>query len=87
MKDELRFMDELFRIVNGALRLDIGKVRNYTAFLAEKLEEAGEVAASKRLRKLLEETERQTNRTPSNIPRKTRSRPYCLMVKRGRHRS
>lgn len=57
MKDELRFMDELFRIVNGALRLDIGKVRNYTAFLAEKLEEAGEVAASKRLRKLLEETD------------------------------
>ena len=27
-------MSELFRIVNGALRLDIDKVRNYTAFLA-----------------------------------------------------
>lgn len=57
MKDELRFMDELFRIVNGALRLDIGKVRNYSSFLAEKLEKSGEVAAAKRLRKLLEETD------------------------------
>lgn len=32
---DVRFMSELFRIVNGALRLDIDKVRNYTAFLAD----------------------------------------------------
>ncbi len=57
MKDDLRFMDELFRIVNGALRLDIGKVRNYSSFLADKLEKAGEVTAAKRLRRLLEETD------------------------------
>ena len=34
------FLNELFRIVSGALRLDIDKVRNYTEFLAEKLEKA-----------------------------------------------
>ena len=39
-------MSELFRIVNGALRLDIDKVRNYTAFLAEKLEKAGDAASA-----------------------------------------
>lgn len=44
MSEEFRFMSELFRIVNGALRLDIDKVRNYTAFLAEKLEKAGDDA-------------------------------------------
>ena len=50
-------MNELFRIVNGALRLDTEKVRNYSEFLAEKLEEAGDASAAKRLRKLLEETD------------------------------
>jgi SpoVK/Ycf46/Vps4 family AAA+-type ATPase len=59
MKDNLRFMNELFRIVNGALRLDIDKVRNYTAFLADKLEEAGEKASATRLRKMLEENDHQ----------------------------
>ena len=48
-------MNELFRIVSGALRLDIDRVRNYTSFLADKLEEAGDVASAGRLRKLLEE--------------------------------
>jgi hypothetical protein len=42
MTDDIRFMEELFRIVNGALRLDTAKVRNYTEFLAEKLEKAGQ---------------------------------------------
>ena len=56
-KDENRFMNELFRIVAGALRLDIQKVRNYTAFLAEKLENAGDQNSASRLRKLLEETD------------------------------
>ena len=50
-------MNEVFRIVNGALRLDIQKVRNYTAFLAEKLEEAGDRSSAQRLRKLLEESD------------------------------
>jgi len=59
MKDEHRFMNELFRIVNGALRLDIDKVRNYTAFLAEKLEKAGDKSAASRLRKMLEESDHQ----------------------------
>lgn len=53
------FMNELFRIVNGALRLDIDKVRNYTAFLAEKLEKVGDVGSAKRLRKMLEENDSQ----------------------------
>lgn len=57
MNQPLRYMDELFRIVNGALRLDTEKVRNYAAFLAEKLEQAGEENTAKRLRKLLEETD------------------------------
>lgn len=57
MKSEIRFIDELFRIVNGALRLDVLKVRNYTLFLAEKLEKQGEVSAARRLRKLLDETD------------------------------
>ena len=52
-------MNELFRIVNGALRLDIDKVRNYTAFLAEKMEKAGDKATAGRLRKLLEESDQQ----------------------------
>jgi ATP-dependent 26S proteasome regulatory subunit len=59
MQDDNRFMTELFRIVNGALRLDIDKVRNYTAFLAEKLEKAGDKASAIRLRKMLEESDHQ----------------------------
>lgn len=59
MKAETSFMSELFRIVNGALRLDIDKVRNYTAFLAEKLEKAGDVSSATRLRKMLEESDQQ----------------------------
>lgn len=59
MKNDIRFMSELFRIVNGALRLDTDKVRNYTAFLAEKLEKSGDEDSAKRLRKMLEETDQQ----------------------------
>jgi hypothetical protein len=59
MKQEVSFMSELFRIVNGALRLDIDKVRNYTAFLADKLEKAGDPASAGRLRKMLEESDQQ----------------------------
>ncbi|MFC1916792.1 AAA family ATPase [Chloroflexota bacterium] len=50
-------MNELFRIVNGALRLDVDKVRNYTLFLAEKLEKEGDNTSAKRLRKMLDETD------------------------------
>jgi ATPase family associated with various cellular activities (AAA) len=59
MKSDIRFMNELFRIVNGALRLDIDKVRNYTSFLADKLEKAGDNASAARLRKMLEESDHQ----------------------------
>ena len=59
MKSNISFMSELFRIVSGALRLDIDKVRNYTAFLAEKLEKAGDAASARRLRKMLEESDQQ----------------------------
>ena len=52
-------MSELFRIVNGALRLDIDKVRNYTSFLADKLEKEGDKTSAGRLRKMLEETDHQ----------------------------
>ena len=59
MSIEFRFMSEIFRIISGALRLDIDRVRNYTAFLAEKLEETGDMATAARLRKLLQETDHQ----------------------------
>ena len=59
MKEDKRFMNELFRIVNGALRLDIDKVRNYTAFLADKFEQEGDLTSAGRLRKMLEENDHQ----------------------------
>lgn len=59
MTSDNRFISELIRIVNGALRLDIDKVRNYTAFLAEKLEKDGDKSSAERLRKMLEESDHQ----------------------------
>ncbi|WP_423456071.1 AAA family ATPase [Ottowia sp. VDI28] len=59
MSNDVRFVSELVRIVNGALRLDVDKVRNYTAFLAQKLEAAGDAATANRLRKALEENDHQ----------------------------
>ena len=59
MKIENRFLNELFRIINGALRLDVDKVRNYTAFLADKLEKEGDVVVANRLRKMLDENDHQ----------------------------
>ena len=71
-------MNELFRIVNGALRLDIDKVRNYTAFLADNLEESGETVMAKRLRKMLAETDHQLRPTEvafsKSLPVDTESR-------------
>lgn len=59
MSTDIRFINELVRIINGALRLDVDKVRNYTAFLAEKLDIAGETVTADRLRKLLSESDTQ----------------------------
>jgi len=59
MKEDYRFMNEVFRIVNGALRLDIDKVRNYTSFLADKLEQEGDKVIARRMRKMLEESDHQ----------------------------
>lgn len=59
MSDVNRYINELFRIINGALRLDVDKVRNYTAFLAEKLEKEGDPALAERLRTLLKESDHQ----------------------------
>ena len=50
-------MNEVFRIVRAAIRLDIDKVRNYTSFLASKLEDAGEESVASRLRRLLEDSD------------------------------
>ena len=49
-------MDDVFRIVHGALRLDTLKVRNYTEYLAERLETEGDKDTARRLRKLLQDT-------------------------------
>ena len=69
MPKQNEFMSELFRIINGALRLDIDKVRNYTAFLAEKLETAGDHASAKRLMKMLEESDHQLRPVGAAFPK------------------
>lgn len=78
MTSDDRFMNELFRIVSGALKLDIDKVRNYTQFLADKLERAGDVGAATRLRKLLMETDHTLRpaslRSTASVPVDTESR-------------
>lgn len=58
MEDDSRFMNEIFRIISGALRLDVEKVRSYTAFLADKLEAEGDVSSARRLRKMLSDNDR-----------------------------
>ena len=58
MKSYDRFMPELFRIVGGALRLDVKRVRNYTIHLADKLEKEGDERTAERLRQLLDESDR-----------------------------
>jgi hypothetical protein len=59
MEKDIRLMNEVIRIVNGALRLDTNKVRNYTSHLADKLDAAGEQSTADRLRKVLAETDSQ----------------------------
>jgi len=67
MNQQYRFLNELFRIVNGALRLDTDKVRNYTSFLADKLEKEGDKTSARRLRKMLEESDHQLRPTSINV--------------------
>lgn len=52
---ETTFLSEIFKIVEGALRLDATKVRNYAQLLAEKLESSGDATSARRLRRLMEE--------------------------------
>ena len=59
MSNDFRFMSEVFRIISGALRLDIDRVRNYTSFLADKLHESGDEKTAERLRRLLLEENHQ----------------------------
>lgn len=47
------YLSELFKIIEGANRLDSVKVNNYAALLAEKLETDGESTSARRLRKIL----------------------------------
>ncbi len=49
------YLSEVFRIVEGALRLDGEKVRNYALLLAEKLQEDGDEPTANRLRRMLQE--------------------------------
>ena len=65
MKNNNRFANELFRIIEGALRLDVNKVRSYTGFLADNLEKEGEKVLAGRLRKLIEKSERKLR--PSSV--------------------
>ena len=59
MNTDKRFINEVFRIIQGALRLDIDKVRNYTNLLVEKLENEGERVLATRLRTILDGSDRQ----------------------------
>jgi hypothetical protein len=52
---DLPFLSEIFKIVEGALRLDSTKVRNYAQLLAEKLDANGDQPSARRLRRMLEE--------------------------------
>lgn len=47
------YLSEVFKIVEGASRLDSAKVRNYAGLLADKLAASGEEVSARRLRKLL----------------------------------
>lgn len=52
---EGKYLSEVFRIVEGALRLDGEKVKNYANLLADKLEADGNGSSAKRLRQMLEQ--------------------------------
>lgn len=67
MKEPQVYLSELFRIISGALRLDIAKVRNYTSFLADKLEADGDKPSAERIRKLLSDNEQQLHPVNLNV--------------------
>lgn len=69
MKEQNSIINEVIRIVNGALRLDVDKVRNYTAFLADKIEQGGDKALASRLRKAIAESDQQLRPTDVNFSR------------------
>jgi SpoVK/Ycf46/Vps4 family AAA+-type ATPase len=52
-------LSELFRIIEGAVRLDGEKVRNYAELLASKLQHDGDVASAERLRRILSDRSHQ----------------------------
>ena len=62
---DTKYLSELFRIIEGALRQDGVKVRNYAALLADKLAEAGEESSAQRLRKLI--SDRATQLHPARL--------------------
>lgn len=66
------YIDDVFRIIHGALRLDAVKVRNYTEFLAEKMDADGEADTARRIRSLLAETNHELR--PADV-RSTRMPP------------
>lgn len=50
------YLAEIFRVIEGAIRLDGVKVRNYADLLAQKLTQDGDDVSAKRLRRLLDES-------------------------------
>ncbi len=64
-----RLISDLFRIIHGALRLDAAKVRNYTSFLAERLEKEGDASTAGRLRKMLDETDHELRPAAAAVSR------------------
>lgn len=48
-----QYLSELFRIIEGAIRLDGEKVKNYALFLADKLENDGDKTGARRLRSII----------------------------------
>lgn len=52
MKDK-QHLSEMFRIIEGALKLDGEKVKNYANLLADKIEADGNASSAKRLRQLI----------------------------------
>jgi len=63
MNNTPAYLSEIFRIVEGALRLDGEKVKNYANLLAEKLQADGNDAEARRLRTIIEEKAHQLRPT------------------------
>lgn len=63
MNDVSVYLSEVFRIVEGALRLDGEKVKNYANLLADKLQTDGNATAARRLRAIIQEKAHQLSPT------------------------